>query len=173
MMRSKRIVIDTSIASASGPPNSKKPISSHCRDFLIAVIEICHKVVFTTGILNEWDEHQSRFAKSWLVKMKSRNKLIKLEETSIKKLSRKSRRYIASSDCSEAIEKDILLIEAARSSDMIIASGDDNMRRILKENKEKIPELSRIIWINPCIDEENVIQWLKDGAKIERERYLA
>jgi len=174
-MKSKRIVVDTSIARASGPPNSIKPISSHCRDFLLAIREICHKIVFTNDILDEWNKHQSKFAASWRVSMKSKSKTILLKGSALKKLSRDSRKNIEliNSSEAEAIKKDALLIEAAKSTDMIIASLDDSMRYLLKDNKDKISELKELMWINPSNEEENVIQWLKDGAEADEERFLA
>ena len=60
--KSKNIVIDTSIAKSAGAPDAKKPQSTSCRDFLIAVKDICHKIVWTPEIAEEWRKHRSNFA---------------------------------------------------------------------------------------------------------------
>lgn len=44
---SKLLVIDTSVVGAAGGPDATYPTSVHCRDFLQAVLDICHRVVIT------------------------------------------------------------------------------------------------------------------------------
>ncbi len=58
-IRSRLLVVDASIASAAGDV-STHPTSRRCRDFLLAIREICHQIVMTAPIQQEWDKHQSR-----------------------------------------------------------------------------------------------------------------
>jgi hypothetical protein len=67
---SKRIVVDASVARSAG--QSQHPTSSACRDVLDSMLSICHRVVFTQAILDEWAAHQSRYAVQWLAAMKSK-----------------------------------------------------------------------------------------------------
>src|SRR3954452_5022187 len=73
-VRSRRLVIDASIARAAGD-SSTHPTSRNCRDFLLIVLEICHRAVMTAPILEEWNRHQSRFASTWRKSMMARKKL--------------------------------------------------------------------------------------------------
>jgi len=66
---SKRLVIDASVARSSGGEDATYPTSVHCRDFLQAVLDICHKFVMTPDIKQEWDKHQSIFALRWRRRM--------------------------------------------------------------------------------------------------------
>ncbi|MGA9382780.1 MAG: hypothetical protein WBV73_28800 [Phormidium sp.] len=63
---SKLLVIDASVARAAGGESAKSPTSKYCRDFLLAVLDISHRVVMTPDIRKEWDKHQSSFARTWL-----------------------------------------------------------------------------------------------------------
>jgi hypothetical protein len=61
---SKRLVIDACIAQAAGTTeHSSSKLSREC---LSAVLNICHKIVMTPAISQEWNKHQSLFAKKWL-----------------------------------------------------------------------------------------------------------
>ena len=72
---SRRLVIDASVARAAGD-TSMHPTSRSCRDFLLAILEICHRFVMTQSIKEEWDKHQSGFARKWRVSMVARKKLV-------------------------------------------------------------------------------------------------
>jgi hypothetical protein len=54
-----RLVIDASVARSSGDQGATYPTSVNCRDFLLAVLNICHQLVMTQDIKAEWDKHQS------------------------------------------------------------------------------------------------------------------
>ncbi len=68
--------------------------------------------------------------------------------------------------------KDVHLIEAALKADKIVISMDETVRRCFHEATQKIGTLKQIAWVNPCKSEEMPIQWLQDGAELERERLL-
>lgn len=78
---SRRLVIDASIARASGGPGAVSPTSKNCSDFLQAALDICHRVVLTTEILEEWNRHKSKFASRWLASMFARKKANLIEST--------------------------------------------------------------------------------------------
>ena len=71
---SKRLVIDTDVARASGDEDATDPRAINCRDFLKEVRSQNHKVVMTRKISDEWKRHQSRFAFEWRVSMDARRK---------------------------------------------------------------------------------------------------
>ena len=70
--------------------------------------------------------------------------------------------------------KDLCLIEAALATDKIVISLDDNTaRKFFSEAFVKIDELKDIVWVNPDkVDEEQPIEWLRNGAKVESDRLL-
>jgi hypothetical protein len=49
---------------------------------------------------------------------------------------------------------------------------DETVRYFFHEITRRIRALKRIAWVNPCISEEAPIDWLKNGAELERERLL-
>ena len=51
---SKRLVIDTDVAQASGSEEATHPRAKHCRDFLQKMLSLGHSVVMTPEISNEW-----------------------------------------------------------------------------------------------------------------------
>src|SRR5262245_32848483 len=71
---SRRMVIDASVARASGGRGAVSPTSNNCSDFLQTVLVVCHQIVLTTEILEEWQKHKSRFASRWLASMLARKK---------------------------------------------------------------------------------------------------
>lgn len=170
--KSKRIVIDTSIARSAGGPEAKAPESVYCRKFLQSVIDICHKVVLTDDIKAEWRKHESNFTRKWLVNMFSKKKVIMLGNIHNEELRDKITFYAETDKKREAMLKDVLLIEAALVNDKIVAARDDTVRNYLSEISDKIIELQYIVWVNPCNKDENVIEWLKSGAKDELKRKL-
>ena len=50
---SRRLVIDASIARACGGEDAVYPTAKSCRDALMAVYDICHRVVMTEAIDEE------------------------------------------------------------------------------------------------------------------------
>jgi hypothetical protein len=141
--RSILLVIDASVMQAAG--ETAHPVSSTCRDALLAILEICHKVATTEKIRDEWKEHMSRFSRKWLHSMAAHRKYphdvnpdkIVLDTTGL-----------PDEDCA-AIEKDLHLIEAAFSADRIIVTRDDALRAALAKTRKGVHVVKSIRWINP------------------------
>ena len=172
---SKVLVIDASIARSAGPPHSIHPTSSNCRNFLENVLLICHQIAMTPEIREEWNNHQSRFAREWRARMVAKKKLYLLTDILPDKELWKGLENIAKTDQQRAqIVKDIHLLEAALASDKIVVSLDENTARKYFDNAaQTIVDLQKITWVNPDrIEEETPIAWLKDGAKPEKKRLL-
>ena len=72
---SKRLVIDTDVARASGDEDATDPRAINCRDFLKEVRSQNHKVVMTRKISDEWKRHRSGFAFEWRVSMYARRRV--------------------------------------------------------------------------------------------------
>src|SRR5207302_9194650 len=74
-IRSQSLIIDASVARAAGPEEATHPTAKHCRDFLLAVADICHRIVLSDAIEAEWNSHQSGFARRWRRSMFARKKI--------------------------------------------------------------------------------------------------
>lgn len=170
-VRSRVLVIDASIARAAGDV-SMHPTSRNCREFLQAVLTICHRMAMTEAIQVEWNKHQSRYARRWRTSMVAR-KLIKFVEVAPHlSLERRIERAVVNTYLAAIIDKDRRLIEAALVTEQRVISLDDHVRRHLQDHIAKLPEVRSICWVNPCTPDEQAIPWLESGAPPERTRML-
>ena len=171
---SNRLVIDASVARAAGGEDAVFPRSKHCRDFLKATLVICHRVVLTPEIGEEWKQHRSNFARRWLGSMMARKKVHLLGNVVNDELRGRVERAAAhaGNDEREAMRKDFLLIEAAIATDRIVISLDDTAKGLFAVAARSVGELKNIAWVNPGQAEEQPILWLENGAKSETPRLL-
>jgi predicted nucleic acid-binding protein len=167
---SKRLVIDASIARAAG--RTDHPISKACRIFLEGVLNICHHVVLTEEIREEWSRHQSNFTLVWRSSMVARKKVAwhKIAQNDV------FRTEIQNLDFSEkecaAVLKDAHLVEAALKTDLTVVSLDETARGLLRKAAQNVKPLKQVLWVNPTKDEEHTMEWLEGGAKGEEARQL-
>jgi hypothetical protein len=138
---------------------SENPVSGATRQFLESVLEICHRMALTAPIREEWRRHQSKFAKRWRVAMYAKKKIIVLRGDVDAGLRARIIRTSRTDERSQAILKDLPLIEAALQADHIVVSRDENARALFQ-----IRELSTITWVNPVNEPERVLGWLEEGA---------
>lgn len=169
---SKCLVIDTDIASAATERDTDDRRSKDCRVFLLAVRETKHKVVSTEAIREEWHRHQSRFTRAWLVSMMARKKVCFINAPANDGLRLKVERFATTENKYKAMLKDIHLIEAAFRTDRIVISMDGTVRHYFHEITHRIHALKLIAWVNPINREETPIDWLTNGAELERKRLL-
>jgi hypothetical protein len=178
---SQLLVIDASVARSAGGENATSSTSKSCRDFLLTVLNICHRMVMTPEIQKEWDKHQSKFALKWRRTMIAKKKLEYRQEPEtelvkqIRVLLWDVFDKLAETDKQRAdMFKDLHLIEAALDTDKIIISLDDNTaRKFFALGADKFEEIKDIVWVNPDKPEEAAISWLENGAPAEAQRMLA
>ncbi len=173
--KGKQLVIDASVARSCGGPDASYPTSVHCRDFLNAVLELCHQVVMTPDIREEWKKHKSRQAQLWLRQMVARRRLVAQPNPErnlelwnfLEKMAKTDREY-------HQITKDICLLEAALVSSHIIISLDENTaRKFFNEAAFDLKLLRSIAWLNPDkIEEEQPIAWIQADCPSEEPRML-
>ncbi|MDY6805348.1 MAG: hypothetical protein SXA11_16275 [Cyanobacteriota bacterium] len=166
---SKRLVIDASVARAAGDKDA--PTSQNCRDFLTAVKDICHQLVMTPEIKKEWDKHQSTFTQRWRSSMVAKKKLVYQDIAVDNDLWNLIKKYSETEKQQKAMEKDLLLIEAAIATDKIVVSLDETVKELFAKATAEIEVLKQVAWVNPDVGEEEAIAWLKNGADIES-KYL-
>jgi hypothetical protein len=122
-VRSQSLVIDASVAQAAGPQGATHPTAKHCRDFLLVAEEVCHRMVFTPAVEEEWNEHQSGFARRWRRSMFARKKIDRFEAPADTAFRGQLERVATTEKQKEAMLKDAHLIEAARAAGSRRCSG--------------------------------------------------
>src|SRR5262249_18765026 len=165
------LVIDASIAKAAGTSASSDPIGIRCSDFLIAVRGLGYRMAWSEAIKAEWDNHQSPFAAAWLVTMANRRKLRPVKDEPMEEL-RAAIEGHSNKNVARIMLKDAHLIEAALAADSRVASGDESARGHFGRLAATFALLRRIIWINPALEDEQAVEWLKVGAPAKRSRRL-
>lgn len=167
-VRSRRLVIDASVARSSGPPGAVDPTASSCRQFLLEARTICHRLVLTSAVQDEWDEHQSEFARTWRVSMAARRKIDVVDAADDAVLRTQVEKAAATPKDAEAMLKDCPLLEAAMRSDGIVISRDETARALFRSVAVRIRHIRDIMWVNPATRSDEVLAWLRDGAPVDR-----
>ena len=102
---SRRLVIDTSIAHASGGEDAVYPTSKRCRDCLLDVASYAHRIVMTEAIKVEWDRHQSHFALRWRTAMQRQGRVIMINAEITNELRKRIEATAETEQQREAIAK--------------------------------------------------------------------
>jgi hypothetical protein len=68
--------------------------------------------------------------------------------------------------------KDAHLIEAAFVTDSHVASSDEAVRGHFRRLAATYHSLRRVVWVNPVIEDEQIVEWLEDGARNKPSRRL-
>lgn len=171
-VQSRNLVIDASVARASGGNEAIHPVSAAARDFLQAVLTICHKAVMTPAILAEWNQHQSSFARKWRRSMVARKKLTPLNVEERQDLRQQIELENIGRKQKDAMLKDCHLIEAAIKTDWRIISLDDEARRLFVGLSSSVADIRDVRWVNPVSDADQVMTWL-EGSHDEAKWKLA
>jgi hypothetical protein len=170
--RSRRLVIDASVAAASGGEEATDPTAKHCRDFLRTVLGVCHRMVMTREISEEWKSHQSSFARAWRVSMEARKKVEHLDIVPNAAVHTKIENAATDEKKWEEMRKDMHLVDAALETVETVVSLDEEARGLFSEAAKSVGQLRGIVWVNPDRPDEKPIQWLERGAKSEERRRL-
>ena len=171
---SKRLVVNASVARAAGGVEATASVSVSCTEFLETFRDECpHHVVMIPELSEEWETNQSKFAATWLRSMIAR-KRFDYEDPPVNQALRDEIEGTAISDNEiEDMQKDFHLLEAARISDQTIISLEKRVRRHFAHAAQHVDEIGDIVWVNPeRMEEEEPIEWLKNGAPPEDRRKL-
>lgn len=148
----KRLVIDASIARASG--EGEHPTAKNCRDFLLTVRKQGHFAVMTPEIEDEWNTHQSKFTYRWRRSMYASRKCCKLPTCDDAILRDKIAKCEALEGAIEAMLKDAHLLEAALATDNIVFALDDVARGHFRKAAARVGQIRLIAWMNPDKDSD-------------------
>ena len=171
-VRSQALVIDASVAQAAGPQGATHPTAKHCRDFLLVAGDVCHRLVFTPAVEEEWNEHQSGFARRWRRSMFARKKVDRVEAPTDETFRGQLEQATTAEKQKEAMLKDAHLIEAARATGLRVAALDDAVRELFQGAALSVAALRQVCWINPANQNELPLEWLQSGAPADRFRKL-
>lgn len=170
---SKRLVIDTDVARASGSEEATQPRPKHCRNFLQKVLLLSYSVVMTPEISNEWKRHRSDFAREWRVSMDARKKVYRVNVPANEELRDKIEKTAIHENEIGDMQKDFHLLEAALATDQTIVSLDETVRGLFARATQSVGEIRDIVWVNPeRTEKEEPLVWLQNGAPPEDHRKL-
>jgi hypothetical protein len=169
---SRALVIDASVARAAGPEGAVHPTAKHCRDFLLAVLGISHRAVFSQAIADEWKKHQSGFALAWRRSMFARKKIDRLDVPEDSTLREQLAQAATNEKGRTAMLKDAHLVEAALASEKRIVALDDIARDYFRTAAVSVGLLREICWVNPDKPDETPVDWLHADAPTDSFRKL-
>jgi predicted nucleic acid-binding protein len=171
---SKRLVIDTSVASGAGRETATHPEAKDCRDLLQLILSLGHKIVINDEINEELKKHASGFFISWLSGMQRKRRIVRVgkNDNSFLDIKAQIENLAKTYENREAMKKDCFLLELALAHDKIVISKDEKVRKLFREISAQVTEIRDVNWINPIKPEETPIDWLKNGATLEHKRSL-
>ena len=170
---SKRLVVDACVAFSAGEGYQTSETSAQCRRLLEGIRHICHGVVMTPELSQEWRRRATRFSSRWLTQMQGQRKWHYVPLGPDEHL-REDISAAASTDRQRTIMlEDAHLVEAARATDGIIISSERSSRQLLNAAAANVPPLQEVAWVNPLdytVDEMS--DWLEAGAMADPEMRL-
>jgi hypothetical protein len=153
---SKLLVVDASVAHSAG--KAQNPMSSCCRDTLLAILMICHRIVMTEAIQEEWHRHTRTFSRKWLVSMYARKQVHRCEAIQLSHVDEACEGLSVAEQ--DGLRKDLCLIEAACVGDGIIVTRDEVIQAIWDKCHDRLGVPSPITWINPVNDGVHALEHL-------------
>jgi len=169
---SRRLVVDASVARASGGKTAVFPLSKRCRDFLGTMLDTGHHLVMTSAIRAEWNKHQSGFAREWRTAMVARKRLLLVDAPEDAGLREEIDSAAETERGRLAMLKDTHLVEAALATDRTVVALDDTVRGLFDTASMHVKILKTVVWANPGEEAEACPTWLEKGAPPDRERRL-
>lgn len=168
----KILVVDTDVFSAASGKNATDPTPIQCRDFLQEILKTGHFVLVTDAVYAEWQRHSSPFADNSFTTMRQRGKVKRVRGEIVDHDLRDKIFAVIQKHMIPIVTKDMHLIESARMADEIIASRD-NVRQHFHAAAIHIEELQSIVWVNPTVEAEDCIVWLRQSAPADDFRKLS
>lgn len=156
-------VIDASVAGAAG--TSEHPCATRCRRFLDCFrSETNHQIVLTPETIQEWKRHQTKFARTFLKSMFSKNCWVDLKDCANPHLRRRIARTRWTDTQRLAVEKDTHLVESAMKSNASIASLDEIARGLFRIVGRAYKPCAELVWANPDTEHDAVLRWIRGEA---------
>jgi len=161
-------VIDADVASACSLADKPDPRPGRCARLLEWLRDICHRVVLTDPLREEWRLHRSTFFREWRDSMvaRKRKKVAPVTAALRDDLRLGVLRTAATEADRAGLAKDLHLLAAALATDGIIVSCDEACHDRLVRAAQRVSELRSIMWVNPDLMDPNEVEsWLRAGAR--------
>ena len=99
--------------------------------------------------------------------MTEKRKVVLRKDKEIRRIDARETVKLADLSTSERreAEKDIHLLEAALSGDLVVISRDASARRVFRKVFQDNSRIRRVMWLNPVSDATETDVWLAEGAK--------
>lgn len=165
-------MVDASLAKSAGSAKAPKPLPRQCRAVLNVMDSAGHRVVFSSEGLAEWKKHEQTFARGWRTRMVASGRAEFIQDVRDDVFRDSLSAAAPSAPARRAMDKDAHLIEAACVTDRIVISLDEIVRGFFRQVCPQVADLREILWGNPAIEGEQVVAWLKRGARTEKKRKL-
>jgi hypothetical protein len=154
--RSRLLVVDACVARSAG--ETEHPVSSCCRNSLLAILTICHRIVMTEAVQNEWNRHMSRFTRKWFSSMVAKKKVHRCEGVEVSHVDEACDGLSVTEQ--DGLRKDLCLVEAACAGDGIVITRDDVVQEIWQKCHNRLRVAKPITWINPVTDGVQALEYL-------------
>ncbi len=178
----KHIVVDACVAQQCGVQEPPKAESKPCRDFLTAMLGTKHVLAMSGALGDEWRRHATSYATHWYADMLARRRVARWSPPELPDARQAVEAFLSDpADCAEAL-KDWHLVLVADVKDRTIVSVDRKARFRFARCAQgaNVPELMRLVWVNPDdgadADDQtefDAVLWVRDGARPEEHRKLA
>ena len=147
---SRCLVIGASVARSA--TLSDNPTSTACREFLQAILDICHRIVLSADINREWERHalqaqtvtdlrRTRFLVNWMVAMSRRKggKILRVRVDRDDALRTKVNHLGLPEASRQEISEDLHLIEGALAFDHIVYLQGRLRPRLAPRGRRQLP----------------------------------
>ena len=134
-----------------------------CREILQSILSVCHRAVFNGVMREDWQRHESAFARRWRVQMASRRKIVNASAEDDVGLEQAIGEGAPSSKAATQLMKDIHLVVAALQTDRVILTLDDRARKGFEALAGTYRGLNRLRWLDPSREHDEIQTWLKGG----------
>jgi hypothetical protein len=170
----KTLVVDTSVARAVSTEEPVDPNARCCLEVL-NIIKNRYQIAMSKELRNEWRNYEGNraaYGLRWLIEMERHELVVEFEDTADQKLRDDILKTTRQVSRHRAMQKDFLLLEAALAADKTIISRDKKCRRYFQDAAVLVERIKNIVWTNPDLLEDQVIEWLQNGAPAEEKYQL-
>lgn len=129
-----------------------------------AVLEMGVRLHLSQELNDEYDRNASKWFRSWLKKMWSRRLVDRIELRNFESI----RGGLQSS----VTRDDAHLVAAAIQDHARVLSLDERARIAFVSEGSAVPGLRGVLWANPSVKKERVVEWIKRGLKDDKHRRL-
>jgi hypothetical protein len=149
-MPASLLVVDACVGRAAGGDPTNVGFSGACRRALDLALTHGHSVLMSPAIREEWNRHQSGFARTWRLGMVARRRVRLQDPPESPVLRTRLAAMDADDPVRDALEKDAHLVEAALAADRVVLTADRRIALNLNSAFRGAQVFQEIVWVHPC-----------------------